>query len=148
LEGFSGRLAMKFRDAIGFSLQLVLPDKAILAFERFLQPPRPGSSLGAPPPAGARPDSVVRTNSDSLWLIKELDSAQFGGPSFGEQSISMMAKALDDALTMLPSPIENSKMRELAQKILDHAADGERNPVRLRQAALGNLIGPESEPGR
>jgi len=53
-----------------------------------------------------------------------------------------MAKALDDALAALPSPVENSRARELAQKILDRAADGERNPARLRQAALGDLLPP------
>jgi hypothetical protein len=132
---------MKFRDVIGFSLQLVLPDKAILAFERLSQPAQPVSPLDE----RRRADVPVTPKSDSLRLIEDLDSAQFGGPSFGEQSIAVMAKALDDALAILPAPIDHSKMRELAQKILDRAADGERNPARLRQAALGDHVTPAPE---
>jgi hypothetical protein len=133
---------MKFRDVIGFSLQLVLPDKAISALERISQFAPPVQPSNDAPPA----QTSTNTKSESVCLIEELDSAQFGGPSFGEQSISVMAGALDDALATLPSPIEKSRMRELAQKVLNCAADGERNQVRLRQAALAGLVAPQSEP--
>jgi hypothetical protein len=138
---------MKFRDLIGFSLQLVLPDKAVLALERLSQPAQPAAPADDRQPANSPADAAVNSKFDSQRLIEELDGARFGGPSFGEQTIFMMAIALDDALAMLPSPIENSRMRELAQKILERAADGERNPIHLRQAALGDLVAAESEPG-
>jgi hypothetical protein len=56
----------------------------------------------------------------------------------------MMAEALDDVLAALPPPVAVSTKRELAAKILKRAADGERNPDRLRKAVLCELFPPKS----
>jgi hypothetical protein len=127
---------MKLRNLLRFSLELFLPESALLAFDRLAERP--------PPELPTPTDPAAASKSQCLLLIEELDSAQFGGPSFGQESIFVMGKALEDALALLPSPIENSRMRELAQKILDRAADGERNPTRLQQAALAELVTSES----
>jgi hypothetical protein len=127
---------MKFRDVIGFSLQLVLPDRAMLAFERLSRRSQTESGFSDLSPA----DIGVNKLPSSVRLIEELDIAQFGGPSFGEQSIAIMTRALDEALAALPFPIDNSKKREFAQRILDRAADGERNLDRLREAAFGDFV--------
>ena len=57
----------------------------------------------------------------------------------------MMADALDDVLAVLPAPIAMSKKRELAAQILKLAADGERNPDRLREAVLGEIFPPKAK---
>jgi hypothetical protein len=122
---------MKFRDVIGFSLQLVLPDRAMLAFERLSRRSQTESGFSDLSPA----DIGVNKLPSSVRLIEEL-----GGPSFGEHSIAIMTRALDEALAALPFPIDNSKKREFAQRILDRAADGERNLDRLREAAFGDFV--------
>jgi hypothetical protein len=131
---------MKLRHIISYSLQLFLPEKVMSAFER-RAPPVPFASthpvLSADDGHAALTDSVGK--SRSRLLIEELDGAKFGGPSFGEESISAMAKALDQAIACLPSPVAQSRMKEIAQKILDRAADGERNSDHLRQAALDHF---------
>lgn len=126
-----------------FSLQLILPDKAVSALEQFSHPVQSATPDRDRPAATA----LACAKFESQRLIEELDSAQFGGPSFGEQTIAVMTKALDDALAELPAPVETNVARELARKILARAADGERNLARLRQAALGDLVAPEPEPG-
>src|SRR5260370_28049939 len=96
--------------------------------------------MQAPCIGSTKPDG---SKSDSRPLITEPDSAHFGGPSFGEQSIAMMAEVLDDVLAALPPPVAVSTKRELAAMILRCAANGERNPDRLRKAVLGELSSPK-----
>ena len=131
---------MKLRHIISYSLQLLVPETVITAFGRR----SPAVRIASPPPVLSPDDGRAAPagsagKSKSLLLIEELDSAKFGGPSFGEESISVMAKALDQAIACLPLPIEHAKMKEIAQKILDRAADGERNSDHLRQAALDHF---------
>jgi hypothetical protein len=137
---------MRFRDVLIFSLQLVLPDKAILAFERYSAARSSSSEPSSSPDDTSQPVARAGDTFSSQRLIEELDSAQFGGPSFGQQSIALMAKALDDCLTTFPDSGDPARVRELAQRILNRAADGERDPIRLRNAALGETTRGTPEP--
>jgi hypothetical protein len=148
---------MKFRDLLRFSLELFLPQRALVAFARRATGAREASeahpqartdahtSTGHSTTRGIDSTKHDGSTSDSRPLIAELDSAYFGGPSFGEQSIAMMAEALDDVLAALPAPVAMSTKRKLAAKILKRAADGERNPDRLRKAVLGELFPPKPD---
>ena len=81
-------------------------------------------------------------------IIEELDHGQFGGPSFGPQTIELMSKALEGAETSLPGPASDQQLRLIAAKILKVAGDGERNPIRLKAAAmsaLGSVAGNADE---
>jgi hypothetical protein len=124
---------MKFRDALKFSLELFLPEKAVLAVERFALE-RPDK---ADPASRNRSTSTVKVADKSArGIIEDIDSRQFGGPSFGPQSIALMSLALEDALAMLPQPVGEDRARAIAANILKAAAEGERDPVRLRTAAM------------
>jgi hypothetical protein len=119
---------MKFRDLLRFSLELFLPQRALVAFARRATGAREASeahpqartdahtSTGHSTTRGIDSTKHDGSTSDSRPLIAELDSAYFGGPSFGEQSIAMMAEALDDVLAALPAPVAMSTKRKLAAK--------------------------------
>ena len=81
-------------------------------------------------------------------IIEELDHGQFGGPSFGPQTIELMSKALEGAEASLPEPASDQQLRLIAAKILKVAGDGERDPIRLKAAAmsaLGSVAGNADE---
>jgi hypothetical protein len=146
---------MNFRDLLRLSLELFLPQRALVAFapraagamEASEAHPQAQTdahvSTGHSPTQGIDSTKHEGSTSDSRSLIAGLDSAHFGGPSFGEQSIVMMTEALEDVLAALPPPVAMSTKREMAAKILKRAADGERNPDRLRKAVLGELFSPK-----
>jgi len=59
-------------------------------------------------------------------------------PAFDLEIIGLMKKALDDALASLPPEIPTTTLKTtLALRILESAAEGERDCERLRNAALG-----------
>ena len=59
------------------------------------------------------------------------------GASFQPELIELMKAVLDDAAAMLPEAKRTSTMKaEIASQILACAANGERDPVVLRSAAL------------
>ena len=129
---------MRFRDALRFLLELFLPEKAVLAVERFAIE-RPGE---ANPTLRERPASTIDVagfGKSAQGIIDDLDSSQFGGPSFGAQTIALMSLALEEALVMLPQPVNNDCARMIAANILKVAAGGERDPVRLRISAMSSL---------
>ena len=72
-------------------------------------------------------------------IIEELDHAQFGGPSFGPQTIELMSKALEGAEASLPEPASDQQLRLIAATLLKVAGDGERDPIRLKAAAIIDL---------
>ncbi|WP_334418260.1 hypothetical protein [Bradyrhizobium sp. AZCC 1588] len=74
-------------------------------------------------------------------IIEELDHGKFGGPSFGPQTIELMSKALEGAEASLPEPVSDQQLRSLAATILKVAGDGERDPIRLKAAAM-SALGP------
>ena len=127
---------MRFRDTLKFALELFVP-------ERLMHPG--GSSAPDPKP---EPSHNVATSLEveeavqvgkAHRIIEELDHGQFGGPSFGPQTIELMSKALEGAETSLPGPASDQQLRLIAAKILKVAGDGERNPIRLKAAAMSAL---------
>jgi hypothetical protein len=59
------------------------------------------------------------------------------GASFEPETIELLRQALENAAAMLPAHLRTSSVKiELAEMILKAAARGERDPVRLRSAAL------------
>lgn len=130
---------MRFRDALKFSLELFLPEKAVLAAER-LALERTAEADG--PASRERSASTIGDagpSNNARAIIEDLDSSQFGGPSFGPQTIALMSRALEEAQALLPQPIANDFSRTIAAAILKVAADGERDPVRLRTRAMSAL---------
>jgi hypothetical protein len=68
------------------------------------------------------------------------------GAAFEPEVILLMQAALEDAWARLP-PAERSRTRksDLAARILRAAANGERDPVRLRTYALLQVLSPRAE---
>ena len=119
-----------------FSLELLLPEKVIRAANRLVPDPRSELLQDAPASVEAEEASQVGT---ARSIIEQLDHNQFGGPSFGPQTIALMSKALDDAHASFPEPVSDEQLRLIAAAILKVAGDGERDPVRLRISAMRAL---------
>jgi len=135
---------MRFRDALKFSLQLFLPERAALAIERFAIE-RTGQGDPVLRGQSASTTGEVDHINNARKMIEDLDGSQFGGPSFGPQTIALMSRALEDAQASLPQPISDDCARAIAASILKVAAAGERDPVRLRTLAMSALK-PEDGP--
>jgi hypothetical protein len=129
---------MRLRDALRFSVELFLPEKAVLAVERFSIERSVDSDRTAREGLKST-ETLVRSGKSAQSVIEDLDSSQFGGPSFGAQSIRLMSLALEEAVAMLPQPVDDNCVRVLAARILEVAAAGVRDPVRLRNSAMANL---------
>ena len=124
---------MRFRDTLKFALELFVPER--------LRHPR-GSSAPDPKPepsqnvaTGLKVEEAVQVGK-ARRIIEELDHGQFGGPSFGPQTIELMSKALEGAEASLPEPVSDQQLRLIAARILKVAGDGERDPLRLKAAAM------------
>ena len=130
---------MRFRDALRFSLELFLPEKAVLAVERLAHE----CPVEATPNVRERSATTIgensRSNSNARRIIEDLDNSQFGGPSFGPQTIDLMSLALEEALALRAQPATADCARAIAAAILKVAAAGERDPVRLRTLAMSAL---------
>ena len=134
---------MRFRDTLKFALEL---------FEKLMHP---GESSASDPKAEASQNAATSLDAEedvqhrkARRIIEELDHGQFGGPSFGPQTIELMSKALEGAEASLPEPASDQQLRLIAATILKVAGDGERDPVRLQAAArsaampaLGSVAG-------
>lgn len=129
---------MRFRDALKFSLELFLPERAVLAVERFALE-RPGETSPTLREQSASTSDEASYDNNARKIIEELDSSQFGGPSFGPQTIALMSRALEEAQASLPQPIADDCARAIAASILSVAAAGERDPVRLKTLAMSAL---------
>jgi hypothetical protein len=63
-------------------------------------------------------------------------------PSFDSETIVLLKRVLAETEELLPLEARSSEVRvTLASGILTAAADGERDPVRLRYAGLRNVDG-------
>ena len=63
------------------------------------------------------------------------------GAAFDPSEIAILRNALDDAVAHLPAERRTSVSKaHLAERILQCAAKGERDPVRLRTAALIEIV--------
>ncbi|MEH2496180.1 hypothetical protein V1294_002659 [Bradyrhizobium sp. AZCC 1678] len=129
---------MRFRDTLKFALELFVPEKLM----------HPGGGSASDPKAEASQNVATSLEAEETVqhrkarrIIEELDHAQFGGPSFGPQTIELMSTALEGAEASLPEPASDQQLRLIAAKILKVAGDGERDPIRLKAAAM-SALGP------
>jgi hypothetical protein len=129
---------MRFRDTLKFALELFVPEKLM----------HPGGSSASDSKRGASQDAATSLEAEQATqdgrarrIIEELDHGQFGGPSFGLQTIELMSKALEAAEASLPEPASDQQLRLIAATILKVAGDGERDPTRLKAAAM-SALGP------
>src|SRR5690349_12736624 len=122
---------MRFRDRLKFALELFVPGKL---------PAAGGNSAPDPQAEGPSVTPLATTNPEAkaaaprrkaLRIIEELDHGQFGGPSFGPQTIELMSMALERAGASLHEPASDRELRSMAATILKAAGDGERDLVRL-----------------
>jgi len=72
-------------------------------------------------------------------MIEELDHGRFGGPSFSQQTIDLLSMALESAVASSGAPATDEQLRSIAAMLLKVAGDGERDPVRLKAAAMSAL---------
>lgn len=127
---------MKFRDTLKFALELFVPEKLMPAGGN--SAPEPEAS---PKAAASAEVERVAPRQRARRMIEELDHGQFGGPSFGPQTIELMSTALEGAGASLREPASDQELRSMAAIILKVAGDGERDPVRLKAAAM-SALGP------
>ena len=127
---------MRFRDTLKFALELFVPERLMHPGGSSAPDPKPEPSHNVATGLGV--EEAVQVGK-AHRIIEELDHGQFGGPSFGPQTIELMSKALEGAETSLPGPASDQQLRLIAAKILKVAGDGERNPIRLKAAAMSAL---------
>ncbi|RTL48296.1 MAG: hypothetical protein EKK40_17450 [Bradyrhizobiaceae bacterium] len=60
----------------------------------------------------------------------------FQGTSFSPQTIAIMTQALEQAVETLPEPVSSGTVQLLAKNIIDLAAQGDRDPERMKLLAL------------
>lgn len=135
---------MRFRDTLKFALELFVPEKLMHPGGSSASDPKPETSQNVA--AGFEAEAVqggkeARQGGKARRIIEELDYGQFGGPSFGTQTIELMSKALEGAEASLPEPPSDQQLRLIAATILKVAGDGERDPIRLKAAAM-SALGP------
>jgi len=131
---------MRFRDTLKFALELVLPERLTHPGGSPAPDSKPDTSQNAATGPGAEPAAQIgKEISRARRIIEELDHSKFGGPSFGPQTIELMSKALEGAEASLPEGASDHQLRLLAATILKVAGDGERDPIRLKAAAMSAL---------
>ena len=131
---------MRFRDTLKFALELFVPEKLVQAGRNSApDPKREPSPETAPNTATSSGPAAPRR--EARRIIEELDHAQFGGPSFGPQTIELMSTALEAAAASLDEPASDEQLRLIAATLLKVAGDGERDPVGLKAAAM-SALGP------
>jgi hypothetical protein len=141
---------MRFRDTLKFVLELFVPEKLMQAGRNSaLDPKREASPETARNAATSSEAEPAAPRLEARRIIEELDHAQFGGPSFGPQTIELMSTALEGAEASLREPASDQQLRLIAATILKVAGDGERDPVRLKAAAMSaamSALGPVASP--
>jgi hypothetical protein len=124
---------MRFRDTLKFALELFVPEKLLHPGGSSASDPKPEASQNVPTNLEAE---ETAKRGKARRIIEELDHGQFGGPSFGPQTIELMSKALEAAEASLPEPASDQQLRLSAAALLRVAGDGERDPIRLKAAAI------------
>jgi hypothetical protein len=136
---------MRFRDTLKFALELFVPERLMHPGGSSASDPKPEASQNVP--ANLEAEETAKRGK-ARRIIEELDHGQFGGPSFGPQTIELMSKALEGAEASLHGPASDQQLRLIAANILKVAGDGERDPLRLKAAAmsaLGSVAGTADE---
>jgi hypothetical protein len=64
----------------------------------------------------------------------------FSHASFTPDTIGIMTRALENALSSLPDPIASAPVHSLAETILRSTREGERDPAVLARMALLELV--------
>jgi hypothetical protein len=134
---------MRFRDTLKFALELFVPEKLMHPGGGSASDTKAESSQNVA--ASLEAEEAVQGGKQAIVggkarrIIEELDYGQFGGPSFGQQTIELMSKALEGAEASLAEPASDQQLRLIAAKILKVAGDGERDLVRLKTAAISAL---------
>jgi hypothetical protein len=60
----------------------------------------------------------------------------FQGSSFSPDTIAAMTQAFEEAVETLPFPVGSARVQALAKNIVELAAQGERDPERMKLLAL------------
>ncbi|MCF2522333.1 hypothetical protein [Bradyrhizobium sp. G127] len=60
----------------------------------------------------------------------------FQGSSFSPDIIAAMTQAFEEAVDTLPFPVGSARVQSLAKNIVELAAQGERDPERMKLLAL------------
>ena len=60
----------------------------------------------------------------------------FQGASFSPDTITAMTQAFEEAVETLPFPVGSARVQALAKNIVELAAQGERDPERMKLLAL------------
>ena len=132
---------MRFRDTLKFALELFAPEKLSPAGGNSAPDPERGATPETAPDAAASSKTgPAASRRKALRIIEELDHGQFGGPSFGPQTIELMSVALESAEASLREPASDQQLRLIAATILKAAGDGERDPARLKAAAMSTAM--------
>ena len=127
---------MRFRDTLKFALELFVPEKLMHPGGSSAPDPKREASQNVAAEEAVQAGEAALQGGKARRIIEELDHGQFGGPSFSQQTIELMSKALEGAGASLPEPASDQQLRSIAAKILKAAGDGERDPVRLKAAAM------------
>lgn len=132
---------MRFRDTLKFALELIVPEKLMQAGGNSAPDPKREVSPETAPsmPVGSESAPAV-PRRNARRIIEELDHAQFGGPSFGPQTIELMSAALQAAEASLDEPASDQQLRSIAATLLKVAGDGERDLARLKAVAMAASI--------
>lgn len=136
---------MRFRDTLKFALELFVPEKLMQSGGNTVPDPTHEASPETAPRTTTGPEAEpAAPRRDARRMIEELDHGRFGGPSFGAQTIELMSTALESAEASLGAPASNEQLRLIAATLLKVAGDGERDPVRLKAAAMSALASTAS----
>ena len=78
--------------------------------------------------------------SKTGWIVEEI-TVNPRGTVFHPELIELMKAVLEDATVMFPEAKRTSTMKaEIASRILACAANGERDPIKLKIAALSAKV--------
>ena len=64
----------------------------------------------------------------------------FAHASFPPDTIGIMTKAMDGAISALPHPVASAHVKSIAETILRSTQEGERDPIVLARMALLELM--------
>ena len=125
---------MTLRETLKFSLELLFPENWI----RTAGYQTTSSERKRPDPESSTVEAAAQLER-ARFIIQELDHGRFGGPSFGPQTMALMSQALSDLQTSLSIPVSDDRMQTIAKVLLELAANGERDPAKLKFAAMSAL---------
>jgi hypothetical protein len=133
---------MRINDLLKFSLELVLPERLARGLQGLAYDTR-GPQYRSPGISNIRDLDLRKAQA----IIENLDHGEFGGPSFGPQTMRLMAQALHEIRSDLPELASDEDLQRVAASILKAAADGERDLERLKsKAKITIFVGASTAP--